>query len=265
MAELEHWQMWRERCALARCTESAQQDLQGFAFNRYTRFLEKCGQPSSAPDAFDAWHGFESHLALGHQRTAKAWKEWLFARGGKKPTLDCIQGGATLIMRDVVRYHLRREHAPKWMLSLHAPIGAKSESEHAAKLADLLPDPSDPLEAIEQHEITVCAQKLTDEVSADLTLVEIVALITHQAGKTLNHPAALKLADCSKSSLHNALHQGLYKMAASIKTALPNEIATVRIAVAKHILENITRQTVKKLEKDYPRFFQYIKEEKRDA
>jgi len=265
MAELEHWQMWREHCALARCTETAQRDLKGFAVNRYARFLEKCGRPTAAPNAHDAWHGFESHLALGHQRTAKAWKEWMFARGGKHPTLDCIQGGATLILRDVVRNHLRREHAPNWMLSLHAPIGRANDSEHSVTLADLLPDTSDPLDAMEQREITVCARKLTAAVSADLTRGEVVALITHQAGKTLSHPTALQVADCSKSSLHNALHQGLYKLAASIKAALPNETASVHILAARHILENITWQTLKKLEKHHPDFFQYIKEEKRDA
>ena len=265
MAELEHWQMWRERCALARCTETAQQDLRGFAARRYARYLEKCGRHMAAPNAHDAWHTFESHLALGRQRTAKAWKEWLFARSGRHPTLDCIQGGATLIMRDVVRHQLRREQAPDWMTPLDAPIGSNKGNGHTITLTDLLPDDSDPLDAIQNRDVTTCAERILDSVYADLPRAEIIALVTHGAGRTLSHPSALQAAKCGKSTLHNALHQGLHRLANKITTAYPSETASVRMQIAKCILEHISQRSLKKLEKELPDFFQYIKEEQQHA
>lgn len=262
MAEIDHWEMWRARCALARCTDEAQHDLRGFAFDRFRCHLQRLHPSLPPPPAEVAWHAFESHLALGHTRSAKAWKEWLFARGGEIPTLDCIQGGATLVMRDVVREHLRREYAPGWMLSLDHPIGNRSESEDAAlSLEDLLPDPNDPAAPVEQRELQELAASLFPRIGADLPLREQIALTVHQSGKALSHDTVTTAAQCGKSSLCNSLHHGLQRLAQRLKNALPQESTTTHIEVAGLLIENIRRKTMRLLESEHPDLFRYLKEE----
>ena len=262
MAELEHWQMWRKRCALARCTASVSQDLQGFAFSRFQRYLQKIGQSHAVPKAPDAWHAFESHLVLGRSRPSKAWKEWLFARGGEPPTLDRIQGGATLIMRDVVREHLRREHAPGWIRSLDAPIASDTGSDTTSpSRGDLLPDSHDPIAAIEEQELQVLATTIFPHVANLLSPRQRIALITHHKGKALSHPSVMRAAQCGKSSLCNALHQALQRLAQLLQDGLPQETAATRITIASLLIEKITANLLKSLETQHADLFKYITEE----
>lgn len=260
MAEIQHWQMWRERCALARCPQGARHDLCGFAFDRFRHYLQKVTPSIPPPRAHDAWHAFESHLALGRTRSAKAWKQWLFARGGSPPTLNCIQGGATLIMRGVVRDHLRREHAPGWMLSLDGPVLHRTEpGSNALSLEELLPDPGDPLAAIEQQDIQTCANRLFPAVYGDLSPRERIALTIHQAGKALSDPSVTQAAQCGKSSLCNALCQAMQRMAHALQDALPQESTSTRIAVACILIEKSAENMRFTLEMEHPELFRYIK------
>ena len=263
MAEWQHWQMWNETCALAHCTDAAQHDLQGFAFDRFTRYLQKIRPSASASSATEAWHAFESHLALGHSRTAKAWKQWLFARGGTEPTLDGVQGGATLIMRDVVREHLRKEHAPNWMASLDAPVASQRapEGTTALSVTDLLPDPVDPLHAVETNEQRALAHSLYPIACEQLSLREKIALAVHHRGKALYHASVLKAAGCSKSTICNALHHAMEKLATTISDALPRECPHTRMQIASILLENICPRMQKMLEIEYPELFRYLEED----
>ena len=263
MAEWKHWLLWRETCALARCTQEAQHDLQGFAFHRFNLYLQKLHHAAATPAAADAWHAFESHLALGHTRTAKAWKQWLFARSETEPTLDGVQGGATLIMRDVVREHLRREHAPRWMRSVDAPIAGQRAPEHATTLsvADLLPDPADPLHTVDRNEQLALANSLYPLARDQLSLREKIALTVHHREKALYHASVLKAAGCSKSTICNALHHAMEKLAGTINGALPRECPYTRMKVASNLLDNICDHMQKILEIEHPELFRYIEED----
>ena len=263
MAEWKHWQLWRDVCALARCTDEARHDLQGFACNRFTRYLQKSRPSAAAPSAADAWHAFESYLALGHNRTAKAWKQWLFARGGKKPTRDCVQGGATLVMRDVVREHLRREHAPVWMTSLDAPVEGQRAPyiSPTNSVADLLPDPVDPLIAVDANEQMQLADHLYPMVTQQLPFRDRIALTVHQAGKALYHTSVLTAAGCSKSSICNALHHGMQKLAVLTNNALPKECPYTRMKVATILLHKIGSHMQKTVEMQHPQLFRYLEED----
>lgn len=265
MAELEYWQMWHERCALKLCTETAQYDLQGFAYDRFRQYLQKLSKSIPAPQASDAWHAFESHLALGKKRSTKTWKKWLFARAGSPATLNCIQGGATLIMRDVVRQYLRREYSPAWLTSLDASVQQTGQpnasGETRISLGDLLPDNTSPIEAIENNECRELAMKLYPEIFDSLSHRENIALVTHCAGKTLSHPSVAKAGNCGKSSLCNALHQGSQKIAETLKHALPAESSQVLMLIAGQILDRIHKKMLPILEKEHPQFFMYVTEE----
>ncbi len=266
MAELENWQMWRERCAAARCTPAAQLDLCGFAFDRFRRYLQKVRPSSAPPSASDAWHAFETHLALGRTRATKAWKAWLFARGGAHPTLNCIQGGATLIMRDVVRTYLRNEQSPPWMLSLDAPAGQPADQDGGVlAVADLLPDPADPLMEVDAHDLQLLVEQLFAEVIAPLSAREQIAVTVYQRGKRLSHRAVTGAARCGKSSLCNSLHQGMRKMAGVLTAKLPGESPDTRIRIAQGLIAKLAAETEKALETAHPDLFRYIKEESDDG
>ncbi len=259
MAELEHWKSWRARCALARCTGETARDLQGFAHNRFCRYLRQYApQLAQSPPATEAWHQFESYLALGQQRAAKAGKEWLFARGTAE--LDAVQGGATLIMRDVVRDYLRHEHAPTWMSALHAPVTFQGDP---FTLCELLPDCSaDPLAPLEMQEHTHLAASMARQAFEALNVRERIALIASHAGLSLAHPTVTDAAKCRKSTLFNCLHSALRSLSLCIRNAYPNETPESGLAIAlalcdelyQHILDWIS------LEKPYARLFLLVKE-----
>jgi DNA-directed RNA polymerase specialized sigma24 family protein len=266
MAELENWNMWQERCAAARCTQAAQYDLFGFAFDRFQRYLQKVRPSFAPPSPPDAWHAFESHLALGRTRSLKAWKAWLFARGGERPTLGCIQGGATLIMRDVVRSYLRNEHHPTWMTSLDAPLDqAAGRQGSAVAMEDLLPASADPLAALAAQELQTLAKQLVVVAIKRLSLREQMALTVQHAGKALSHQAVTKAAGCGKSSVFNALHQGMQKMAAVLQKELPQESPGARMQVARELIDIIAKETRNLLETAHPQLFMYIEEESNDV
>lgn len=100
---------------------------------------EQQGPHRFASDAEDGWHRFETHLLLKNTRGGKRYKDWLFARAEHVEwhPWDAIQGGATLLLRDVVREYLRREHAPDRVTSLHRPVGMVGDSN--VTLEELLP------------------------------------------------------------------------------------------------------------------------------
>lgn len=260
MAELEHWLMWYDRCALDRCDAEAQHDLRGFAFNRFQQHLQKLRPHVQSPPAPDTWHAFETHLLLGQTRSAKAWKNWLFTRAGTPPTLDCIQGGATLIMRDVVRTHLRREHSPPWMRSLDAPPRDQPTNTHMS-MEELLPDPSDPAAAMETNEIEDLTRRCFDQCISRLSARERLVITVHHAGKALSHTTVTQAAGCSKSSCCNTLHQALQNLASNLNAMLPQELPAFRLKLARRLIENIAAQTMKMLEIEHPQCFLYIKED----
>lgn len=266
MAKLENWEMWYRRCAAARCTRVAQHDLFGFAYNRFRRYLQKFRPLLISPEATAAWHAFESYLTLGRTRSAKAWKSWLFSRGGASPTLSCIQGGATLIMRDVVRDYLRREHAPAWMCSLDAPLDNGTGSDTSAvSLADLLPDPADPIAVLEARDLQALVDPILASAKACLSARERIALTVHHAGKALSHRVVTQAVACSKSALYNSLHAAMQKVGRLLRRALPHESSATCIQSAQLLIDRIAEESKKKLEIGHPGLFLYINEESKDV
>ena len=258
MAERVHWEQWRARCALGLCTEETARDLQGFAYNRFCRFLRQYApQIDGVPSASEAWHGFESYLALGQRRSTKAGKEWLFARG--TDTLDAVQGGATLIIRDVVRDHLRHEHAPAWMHALDASETCEPDS---VSLHELLPDGTDPRAPLDQQEHARLAASIAPTAFDVLTARERIALIASHAGVSLAHPTVVAAAQCSKSSLFNSLHSALKSLSLCIRKICPNETPETGIAIALALCEEVHQRILTwiSLEKPYSQLFLFLGE-----
>jgi hypothetical protein len=214
-----HWREWKRVCALGASSEATRAGLEGFAAQRFrswsARYLERtnAGRLSNiGVSGRQAWHLFESHVTVKQTRQGKSYKQWLFARP-RRPgdsELDVVQGGASLIMRDVVRNHLAAEFSPPQTVSMTAHV----ETTHAGSrtLEELLPDDSDPRAAISRRELSSLAREHAESLFTRMTRRERIALLAKQARISLAHPAVLDAAGCGKSSLHEAYRRATHRV-----------------------------------------------------
>lgn len=234
MQTIDDWIAWKEKCALGLCSAKTQDVLRGFARARFYHFAAIYVGATNTPDAgvltpepAEAWHWFETYLRLRNTREGKCYKRWLFARARQAgaPTLDAVQGGATLLMREVVRERLRQEYSRRWMLSLDAPIG-RGGSEAAPSLRELLAGDDDPAGDVEERELGRMAQEEADGALDSLDRRERVALLARELGLSLAHPAVVRAARCGRSVLNTAYHRALSGLAGRVQSRHPREHAS---------------------------------------
>ena len=230
---LSHWTEWNERCALALCGEETRQALRAFGSSRFRHYARVvAGNPAAGVDLAtgDHWHLFETHLALRQTRDGKRYKDWLFARVAESgdPPLDVIQGGAGLLMRDVVRAFVRAERPQRGAVSLDEPLRAGGEGTFT--LNDLLPAAADPAQDMEAREFSCIAEGLADACFVGLAARERIAFAAREQGLPLSHPAVERCAGCGKSTLHAALSDAVGSVADRIRASYPDEApATIRL------------------------------------
>lgn len=234
MQTIEDWISWKEKCALGLCSAQTRNVLHGFARARFHHFAAIYAGATNAPDAgaltpepAEAWHWFETYLRLRNTREGKCYKQWLFARARLQgaPTLDAVQGGATLLMRDVVRERLRREYSSRWMLPLDAPVGT-ADGDEAPTLHELLAGEGDPAGAVEERELESLADKEAEGAFAGLERRERIALLARELGLSLAHPAVTRAARCGRSVLNTAYHHALVSLAGHVRARYPREHAS---------------------------------------
>lgn len=201
---------WKERCALALCCRETGGALSAFAARRLGRFLDRLrssrdrGEPAPATDA---WHLFETHLLLKRSRKGIQYKDWLFARleGSKDDPLDVIQGGATLILRDVAREMWRAEGSRRRTDSLQAPL---AEGGHTVTLEDLLAGAGDnPADLAAVREYDRLAAQHAADILPTLTPRERITLLARALRLSFAHPAVERLAGCGKSQLSDCFRR----------------------------------------------------------
>lgn len=206
------WLEWKERCAAGLCSPEVQSELCGFAAVHFARYVRRYVYRTNVrPEGVcvpekDAWHLFEAHLAVRSGRRGKRYKDWLFDRtGGCRPgSVDTVAGGAALLMRDVVREHLRREYQPAGVVSLQAPLGRSLGPQ--LTLEDLLPGEIDPADEVARREFEQLAESHAGDWMAGMDRRERVAWLAKGAGLSLAHPAVEKAAGCRKSVLNDVYH-----------------------------------------------------------
>ena len=239
------WNEWKARCALGLCGVEARAALRAFAEARFRHFAQAAGDaagpaPAGEPDVSgpDAWHLFETHLTVNTTAAGKRYKDWLFARvdGVDADALDTICGGATLLMRDVVREHLRRERSPSWMASLDRPV---CESEGVPlTFGDLLPDSAAPGQEPELRELAAMARERAAAFFAEMSRREKTVLLAKTLGLSLAHPAVEQEAGCLKSMLSAACGAALRRLVEQIRADHPGEDEeTVRLLSAMTLSE----------------------------
>ncbi len=267
MAEWHDWLAWYRKCALAACDAPTREALQRFALARWQRYATVCAGATNCeaaaitlPSAAVAWHDFETALRLRSTRRGKAYKHWLFTRlpacSGKQTSLDAIQGGATLIMRDVVRERFRREMSRRGTLSMNAPLpGAPAE---APSLQELLPSPEHTLEHVQQRELAAWGAALAAELCRRiLSRRAKIALLAREAGVSVAHPAVLAAAACGKSQLYAAYHEALQTIAETVNKRFEGDDRATRASLAVATLQALQAQLLAwaKSEKCMAEFF----------
>jgi len=256
------WLQWHARCALARCDAEPAGILRQFAWTRSVSLIHRLGtlaEGLAAPAAREAWHLFEVHLVTGRTREGKRYKEWLFARAAGQTgavRVDTIQGGATLILRDVVRETIRREVRPIGMCSIDAPV----HGTEGLTLADLVAGGSSPADDAAAREIEVLAQRTAERMFGLASRRVRIGLCLRELGLSLDGPAVERAAGCCKSSLHTAVRAFTVDLAAAVRDAHPSEVPGTAHAIAARAVQ-ILREMARewgRLEKSLARFFHQV-------
>jgi hypothetical protein len=205
---LDSWMEWKRQCALDLCAPETRSKLRGFAYARFRGMLVRLRRDTrmSAPSPKEAWHLLEAHLAVTSTRGGKKYKDWLFARvrNSRDRPVDVIQGGASLILRDVVRDFLCKETSPAGTMSLEAPL--PGGGTNALTLADLLPGSLDPVETAAAREYDTLARRHAAELFGETTHRERVILLAKELGVPLWDEDVQEAAGCRKTMLHAVYH-----------------------------------------------------------
>ncbi len=263
MDRLAAWQEWKERCAANLCGKPARQVLHGFAHARFLKFY-----PRSVPfhtstvqqcavTAPDAWHLFETYLATSHTRQGKCYKDWLFARvaTSRDNPLDVIQGGATLIMRSVVRRHVHDEFSPKGHVSLQTVVSERGGQ--TLTLEDLLGTDLNPADAAAEAEYDRLAEAHAAEFFDEMPGHERVMLLAKAAGISLASAAVVSAAGRGKSALCATYHRFMRRIALSMVEKYPGEEKSAVMHLTQLTLHKIKKRTISwgKAEKRCAGFF----------
>ncbi len=238
------WQEWQTLCAVDLCRESVSAQLGQFARIRFEQNLERVGVSGGAHAVGGerAFHLFETFFRVGSGRRGKRYKKWLFARASGlkgEARLRCIEAGASLLMREVVREQLRRERAGPFMRSLEAPLS----SEGDLTLEDLLPDPSPPSDALCRDEWEALARSVADGWFAKLDRRERLLVLAREYGISFSEPLLLTGAGGSRSQLHASYAEVVLELGRYLQMSYPDEGPPGWLYMARKTLEHLAART----------------------
>ncbi len=220
------WSEWHARCALGRCGQTSRGYLHQFVLRRAASFLQRAGfelRALGSPTADDLWHRLETHLVADRTRARQPYKEWLFARAATlqgTARLDAIQGGAALILRDVVRDWIRREGPARAAVSLDDPV----PGQDGLYYRDLIPG-DDLREELERRDEEEAAQRLATEAFNAAPRHTRVALCLRALGRPLFGPLAERLAGCGHTKLAESVRRFVTGLAEEALRRYPREDA----------------------------------------
>lgn len=224
------WIEWKERCAIALCSSTTQEALRSFGGMRFRTLAQRClplvnvkhVNAVMLPDS-DAWHLLETHMTLPETPAGKTYKQWLFARlhGALDAPFDIIQGGATLIMRSVVRDYLRREFSPADHVAITMTACKNGTSSTISE--STLPGNSDTLDTVATRELNAIAAREAERFFEQMALRSRLALAARYLRIPLSTPSVLALADCEKSVLYSTCKQSASELLEEIRNTYSSE------------------------------------------
>lgn len=262
------WQEWQRQCAARRCSATTCANLHRFGQARFYTYCRRyaggiddaqnrSGTYSCSLQQGDAWHLLEVHCHVGRNRAGKSYKQWLFARAVDAPSWTAaIEAGVTLLLRDVVRAHLRREHSARLMTSLDAAHSSGQENP-AWSLAELLPDPVPPLSGLEKREMRELAAKLAQQYVAQMSALERAVLVAGVFGIPFVHPGLQNCCQRKKSTLASTYQRVLKELAAHVRDWYPEECMSHCVDALRAVIKKLAEMILleKMLDQDTADFF----------
>lgn len=243
---LNAWIEWKERCALDLCQAPTRDYLSRFAlvrflqhFYRYSYVTNLKENTMSPVDERQAWHLFESYSTVRESRQGKRYKDWMFCRTGQvsEPPLEAIEGGAFVIMRDVVRTFLRTEYMPRAVLSIQQPLGR--DGEDALLLEDLLASELTASDQLLLSEYEAHAEEEAGPIYEAMTRREKVAVLAKLLGLPLTHRRVGSAAGCRKSKLFRVHRDWAIATVNRIKAAYPEDDAASQLTLALIVMDRV--------------------------
>ncbi len=241
---------WRRRCALALCSLGASHQLKTFAWKRFDIFCRRyapfvpaanaeAGHPLTPPPA-DCWHLFETRLAVDRTRAGKRYKDWLFeaARAAPGAMLPRLTGGATLLMRDVVRAWLAHEAPRPHTNSLQAPAGGGAPDE-APSLEELLPVDITPADEAAEREWERISVEEARRSWRRLSRRDRVILTARALDLSLADEPVVTAAAARKSMLYAAFHSLLARLADDLRRRYADEESAAICSLARRVLQKM--------------------------
>lgn len=237
----ECWNQWRERCAAALCSQTCADALRVFGFVRFRTYVQRLNRPVELPSAEVCWHLFESRIALQDSRPGKSAKNWLFARTRDPDQLfDAVQGGASLIMRDVVRDWIRRECPPREQVSLDVVAPGTD-----LPLISMVPCVVPARDTVEDREDAQLADALAVSMCNELPDKAKRLLAACSEGLSLNHPGLDARTGCGRSARYTLWHRLLHQVADAVKDGFAEENAAYQLHMAGLVLESLQKKCKK--------------------
>lgn len=205
------------RCAIALCGAETRTSLETFAWSRWTHFIVKI-LGEDAPELGElrrgeAWHRFETWCCTGSTAADKSYKDWIFKRleTHSGSSLDIIQSGATVLLRDAVREFIRHEgrlrlpgtRRPE--KSLNEAVAGFDEDDSDLTYGDLLPGELDTMSQVSIREYQRLAEAEALELVVDLCKRERLVLVASALGIPVSHPSVETISGKKKSVLSASL------------------------------------------------------------
>jgi hypothetical protein len=191
-------------------------------------------------------------VTVKNTQRGKRYKDWLFVRTQVScdPPLDVIQGGASLIMRDVVRDFLRREQPFRHTTSLDAPLAIGEGAR--VTLLDMLAAELDPVSQLCLHEYEALADGHAGDILSDLTVRERIALLAKELRISLAHPFVEEMAGCKKSVLNDAYRGFLVRIASRLRARYPDDGAESVLTLTLMTLRRVSEEVVRTARSENP-------------
>ncbi len=254
------WIEWKKLCALDLCSQETVSALRSFTKLRFERLLNRYyHETSQAPD--NPWHLFETHMTVTQTRQGKCYKDWLFARleHSSDSDINVLEGGASLIMRDVVREYLRQECTRPKTISLDKTLNNEFS---ACTLLDLLAAEQDTIDAVCLLEYENRAASHVEKLMPNLTERESIALLAKYMGISLVHPRVLKVAGCKPTAFTQTYLKFVQKVARQIRIKYAGEDTQSMLTLALMVLRQIKSLNFEQKKAKQPRIILFMFQDK---
>lgn len=270
---LKHLKMWNQVCTIERCDEDTACLLAEYARNKASYYLKVANTSMNNPDfrivadrlrilsgkESVCWALLEFRLNTGIHRDGKHYKSWLFDYGNRKTNaneqLYSLLSGVDLMVQMVVRDYCAGSIPQQERDQLHEVVSLDSTNEAGDSLTDyylsqaerwLSPSPDQEVDSLLLEEK---AGLLACEVLSELDdrwKVLLLVKYTEQSQPdskiiSLDHPALVEAAGCSKSQLY-AARRGLNafmsrKIGQMMGDIEPEMVAELKVRVATALIK----------------------------